>query len=81
MPVKPQLLRNVLSRVYGEMFPAEELPRLAEPSPDIVGRTDVDSIFAALADWVDPGSSSTVFPGIKDARIEQGVNLGVLLAG
>ena len=59
-----------------EMFPADELSRLAEPSPDIVGRTDVDSVFAALADWVEPGSSSAVFPGIVDARIEQGVNLG-----
>ena len=67
--------------VYGEMFPADELSRLAEPSPDIVGRTDVDSVFAALADWVEPGSSSAVFPGIVDARIEQGVNLGSLLAG
>ncbi len=64
--------------VYGEMFPEEELDRLDQPTPDIDGRTDVDALFAELAEWVVPGSSPSVFPGLQNARVEQGVNLAGL---
>ena len=64
--------------IYGDMFPEAELDRLDQPTPDIEGRTDVDALFAELADWAVPGSSSGVFPGLQDARIESGVNLASL---
>ncbi len=64
--------------IYGDMFPEAELDRLDQPTPDIEGRTDVDALFAELADWAVPGSSSSVFPGLQTARIESGVNLASL---
>ncbi len=67
--------------VYGEMFPAGELDRLDEPTPDIDGRTDLDAVFASLCDWAAPGTSSQVFPDLANARIESGVNLSALLTG
>ncbi len=65
--------------IYGEMFPVAELDRLAEPTPDIEGRTDVDALFAEIGDWVAPGSRNQVFPDAVTARTEQGVNLAALL--
>ena len=51
--------------VYGDMFPADELPKYDEApnrTPDITPRTEIDSLFSKVSDWVSPGSSTAVFP-------------------
>jgi len=64
--------------VYGQMFPQEELARLGDPTPDIVGLTELDHIFGEAADWVMPGSSASVFPDRSSAIIEPGISLANL---
>ena len=64
--------------IYGDMFPAAELDRLDEPTPDIEGKTDLDAVLAELCDWATPGSSGVVFPDLATAAVEQGVNLAAL---
>ncbi len=65
--------------LYGEMFPAEELSRLADPSPDIVGRTHIDHVFGAVADWVTPAGGSIAFPNRATASLETGLDLSRLM--
>ena len=51
--------------IYGEMFPVSELPKYDQPpnrTPDITPRTEIDPLFAAVCDWVSPGSGQSVFP-------------------
>lgn len=66
---------GVQGGVYGEMFPEEELTRLNDKSPDIIGRTTIDSIFSRVCDWVQPGTGDLVFPDRTLSMIEDGVNL------
>lgn len=63
---------------YGDPYPVEELNRLNEPSPDITGRTHLDSLLEAVIDHVQPGAASTVLTGLAGAMTEQGVNLSQL---
>lgn len=61
---------EVSGGTYGEMFPAREaqpdsggkIP-LETSGADILGLTSTEKIQAALCEWVEPGSSSAVFPG------------------
>ncbi|MEM7280870.1 MAG: DUF1501 domain-containing protein [Pseudomonadota bacterium] len=71
---------SVNGGVYGEMFPDEEMSRLADPSPQIIGRTAMDHIFAGCCDWVEPNTGGTVFTGLATAELETGVNLSGLFA-
>jgi len=51
--------------IYGDMFPADELPKYDEApnrTPDITPRTEIDSLFSKVSEWVSPGSSPAVFP-------------------
>ena len=70
--------RSVRGGVYGEMFPEDELSRLGDQSPQIMGKTEIDHIFGAVADWMTMGAGDLVFPRREIAMIEPGVNLGNL---
>lgn len=51
--------------IYGEMFPDTELPKYDEAAtrtPDIDVRTEIDPLFASVANWVASNSSDSVFP-------------------
>jgi len=51
--------------VYGEMFPDDEVDKYDNQSlntPDIDQRSEIDSFFSKVADWVAPGSASADFP-------------------
>lgn len=65
--------------VYGDMFPDEELARLADPSPEIRGQTAIDHAFGRICDWMQPGAGDVVFPERAGAPIEPGLNLSGLL--
>lgn len=69
----------VAGGVYGDPFPESELATLADPSPEIAGRTALDHVFGRLCDWMQPGSGDVVFPARAGAPIEPGLNLSRLL--
>lgn len=44
--------QGVRTGIYGEMFPADEIDRMeTEPSPEIIGRTTIEHLHKAIADW------------------------------
>ena len=56
---------SVQGGIYGEMFQDAEVDKYDNPSlysPDIDPRSEIDSIFSKVSDWVQPGSASAVFP-------------------
>lgn len=74
--------RPVNGGVYGEMFPASEIPRFGQTGADIEGLTDFRLLLAALCDWAEPGSGAQVFPEVLAGGLDQeiGVQPGQLLA-
>lgn len=69
--------------LYGDMFPATEFDRLADPAiktPDIEGRTHYNRIFAQIAEWIAPGSSADILNGRDQLAIEQPGLLDQLLS-
>ena len=56
---------GVQGGVYGEIFPDVEVDKYDNASlntPDIDPRTEIDSFFSKVSDWVQPGSGVSVFP-------------------
>ena len=56
---------NVRGGVYGELFPDDEIPKYDEEpnaTPEIAPRSEIDSFFSQVCDWVSPNSGSVVFP-------------------
>ena len=66
--------------IYGDMFPNDEISRLTDNTPDIVGQTTFDHIFGRVCEWVQPGSEALVFPDRSLSRLEAGVDLSGLFA-
>ncbi len=64
--------------IYGDQFPVSELSKMHDVSPDIDGLTEFDHVLGTICDWVEPGSSSTVFPSRGNAMIETGLGLSGL---
>jgi len=51
--------------VYGEIFPDNEVDKYDDDSlrsPDIDPRSEIDTFFSQVCDWVQPGSGTSVFP-------------------
>lgn len=51
--------------VYGEMFQENEIDKYDDTAlrtPDIDPRSEIDTFFSRVADWVAPGSATSVFP-------------------
>ena len=69
---------RVKGGVYGKMFPEDELHRLGDSSPDIDGRTTIDTVYSSVCDWVEPGSSGKVFPDKTLSMVEDDVNIDAL---
>ena len=63
----------VTGGVYGDMFPASDIPNFEIFNRDITGLTSLDQIFGRLCDW-HSGTGSTVFPGYTTTPIEAGVD-------
>jgi hypothetical protein len=56
---------GVTGGAYGEMFQEAEVDKYDDTSlntPDIDPRSEIDSFFSKVADWVAPGSGTAVFP-------------------
>ena len=56
---------HVRGGLYGEFAQADELAKYDEPeyrTPDITPRTEIDPLFAKVADWVSSSSGVQVFP-------------------
>ena len=56
---------SVRGGVYGEMFQVNEIDKYDDDSlstPDIDPLTEIDQFLSQVANWVSPGSASTVFP-------------------
>jgi uncharacterized protein (DUF1501 family) len=64
--------------VYGEMFPEREsspdgngrIP-LQTSGADIEGRTSTELVLGQVCEWVQPGSSASVFPDADPAAVEE----------
>ncbi len=78
---------DVSGGLYGEMFPEREanpdangkVP-LETSGADVLGQTSTEKILAEVCEWMQPGSSSIVFPGASSAKIEVPGMLNDLLA-
>ena len=74
---------GVQGGVYGEMFQVDEIDKYDDTSlntPDIDPRSEIDTFFSKVADWVAPGSGADVFPRtdgnyIGDAPIIEAANM------
>lgn len=72
--------------VYGEMFPSSEIQGSAGETAfervgaDIEGRTAAVQVLGAIAEWVQPGAGSKVFPNYRMAMIEPEADLQRLFA-
>lgn len=56
---------NVKGGVYGEIFPQDEIIKYDEApnrTPEIEGRSEFDTFFSKVCDWVSPNSGSIIFP-------------------
>lgn len=71
---------SVRGGLYGEMFPDAEIDRQDDPGPDIEGQTEIDHVFGAVCDWVQPNSKGRVFPKHGSRILEPDVNLDRLLS-
>ncbi len=68
---------DVNGGLYGEMFPEREanpdedgdVP-LETSGSDVLGQTSTEKILAEVCEWMQPGSSSSVFPGAGAAETE-----------
>jgi uncharacterized protein (DUF1501 family) len=68
---------DVRGGLYGEMFPEREantdangkIP-LETSGADVLGQTSTEKILAEVCEWMQPESSSIVFPGAISAKIE-----------
>ncbi len=60
--------------IYGDLFPNSEIDLITNTqlsTPDTKGLTQWDHPFAEISNWVQPSSSSLVFPDQNSANIEQ----------
>ncbi|NNL94198.1 MAG: DUF1501 domain-containing protein [Xanthomonadales bacterium] len=79
--------KPVQGGIYGELFPAAEalasddgrIP-LQTQGADISGRTSTEKILAEACEWVEPGTSTAVFPNAGTADIETPGMLDSLLS-
>jgi hypothetical protein len=62
------------TRTYTE----DEIERYDQPSADIDGLTSIERLFGAIAEWMQAGSSSLVFPQIGTSDLEPGVDFSSL---
>jgi len=56
--------------IYGDMFPDSEIDKYDDMSlftPDIDPLTEIDPLFSAVSNWVQPNSGSSVFPRMSSA--------------
>ena len=68
---------DVNGGLYGEMFPEREanpdgngkIP-LETSGADVLGQTSTEKVLAEVCEWMEPGSSASVFPGAGSAEIE-----------
>jgi hypothetical protein len=57
---------RVQGGIYGEVFPADEVQKYDDGgTPDITPLTELDHLFAEVANWVSSGSGDSVFPRMK----------------
>ena len=73
---------------YGDMFPIREAtPEPGDsqgrtpfeiPGRDINGLTSLEHVWAAHCNWLQAGTSGTVFPGAGSSLLESGVSLASL---
>ncbi len=64
--------------LYGEMFPAIEVPKFSQAGTDIEGRTSFLQIIGRVCEQIKTGSGETTVPGWQTSAIESGVNLSGL---
>lgn len=69
---------RVRGGLYGELFPHSEIERFDQASADIDGLTSIERLFGSIADWMQPGSSSLVFPQVNTSDMEPGVDFSAL---
>ena len=66
--------KGIKGGMYGDPFPADEVDKIDQRSPDITGKTGLEHIFGAVADSLEPNTANTVFPQKADAPLEEGLN-------
>lgn len=84
---------QVSGGIYGEMFPDDEVDKYDDPNlfnAEIDKRTDIEPIFSAACNWVQPNSGNTIFPRMNNVGntnlpdeqvpdIENGISLANLI--
>lgn len=64
---------QVKGGLYGELFPTGEREKYGQPGADTDGLTSVERLYAAIAEWMQPGSAATVVPDYTNSDLESGV--------
>lgn len=72
--------KPVKGGIYGDMFPHSEIEKFDKRSSDIKGLTSVEHVYARMADWMQTGSQTQLFPSLNSAKKERGLDLSQLLA-
>ena len=67
---------KVRGGLYGEIFPESEIAKYDQPRADIDGLTSIERLFGSIADLMQPGSASLVFP---QSNISSGVRSRFLI--
>ncbi|WLD57474.1 DUF1501 domain-containing protein [Salinispirillum sp. LH 10-3-1] len=73
--------QGVRTGIYGEMFPEAEIDRMhTEPSPEIEGKTTIEHLHKAIADWVASGNTgqTVVNRSLVGLDLESGLDLNTL---
>lgn len=70
---------RVTGGIYGDMFPAGEIDRFADPGSDIDGLTSFHQALGRVCEHVKIGSGEIILPGWSGTELEQGVDLAALL--
>lgn len=64
--------------IYGDMFPASEIPKFDQAGTNIEGLTSFLQLFGRCCEHLKTGSGDTVIPGWQSSTLENGLNLSNL---
>jgi uncharacterized protein (DUF1501 family) len=65
--------KSVSGGLYGDLFSQAELDRIETRSPDIIGQTAIERIFATVCDIIEPNTGNVVFSNIDAMPLETDV--------
>ncbi|MEY3220360.1 MAG: hypothetical protein RIT27_1717 [Pseudomonadota bacterium] len=72
--------KAVSGGLYGDLFSQAELDRIETRSPDIIGQTAIERIFATVCEIIEPNTGNVVFSNVDAMPLETNVAPQLFLA-